>query len=227
LASCLPISQNRKEYHALHYQTNILGLAVTHGTKADFSFGISKYGFQVFDQSSMEFMEVETLFGSQGDGIYLRLDKSAYWSFLVLVGGGHRGGSPMRKNIENPTQLTISSRTADPFEMIFPFFFVEIKGYSKPRANGSQQVHKDGRTYQAMMSGLVLYEHMQNLASIQSPVEYQQWQDEMSIEDREMLKRSYGVVTHQSDWHFFVMVLYTDTNVENVNIRQYVSSVSS
>jgi len=65
-----------KEYYAVMFQSNIVGLYVTHGTIADFSFGISKHGFQIWNRSSMMLVDVETLFGRQQnpDGIYLRLD---------------------------------------------------------------------------------------------------------------------------------------------------------
>jgi hypothetical protein len=110
--------------------------------------------------------------------------------------------------------------------MIFPFLFTEIKGYSQVRTDGSQRLSKDGRpqAYQAMMAGLVLYEYTRNLAKIKSPVEYQLWENETTMEDMEMLKRSYGVVAHQSDWYFFTMVLCTNTNAEDVDVNQFVSS---
>lgn len=179
-------------------------------------------------------VDVETLFGRQDDGIFLRLDESEYAScsvsFSELWGRSEGDYIPNRcRNIQSHWLTTsFSHPTADPFEMIFPFLFIEVKRYNTPREDGSQQPHKDGKpqAYQAMMSGLVLYDYTRELASTRSPNQYQRWENETSIDDREMLKRSYGVVTHQSGWYFFVMVLCTDTNAGAVGGRQFVSFVS-
>jgi hypothetical protein len=147
---------------------------------------------------------------------------------ILWTVGGRLYSKPLQKHPKSLAYNFFSHPTAEPFEMIFPFLFIEVKGYNRLLEDGSQQPHKDGKpqAYQAMMSGLVLYDYTCKLASTRSPNQYQLWENETSIDDREMLKRSYGVVAHQSGWYFFVMVLCTNANAGAVGGRQFVSFVS-